>query len=270
MRLDCPIQCGTSNEADADRCAGCGSPLRNHTRLSAHAAHLFNQGLVAARTGELSQARELFAAVVHWMPKDRKARNALALASFELGDEERARHHWNQVLAQRPTDSFATTGLNRLNRADPPTDTELPTDAVPPADINPSGESEPPASAENPADDEPSGSDEPSADASPPTDGETATEGEPPADAEPPADTATSADAVPAADAHTPTDVESPDSQELSADTKPRTGGETAAEDESPTDGEPSAGADASSGAAISRPWRKFTSGWSNLFWRRQ
>lgn len=129
-KVECPIQCGASNEPDAECCVGCGSPLHNHTRLTAYAAQLFNRGLVAARAGELSEARELFAAVVHWAPQDRKARNALALASFELGDEDRARHHWNRVLAQRPSDSFAATGLRRLDDAAPD-----PVDAPPdPAD----------------------------------------------------------------------------------------------------------------------------------------
>jgi outer membrane protein assembly factor BamD (BamD/ComL family) len=119
VKLECPIQCGATNEAGVESCAGCGSPLRNHTRLGDYAAQLFNQGLHAARTGELGVARELFAAVVHWIPLDRKARNALALASYELGDHDRARHHWNQVLTQHPGDTFAVTGLRRLDSAGP-------------------------------------------------------------------------------------------------------------------------------------------------------
>lgn len=124
MKLECPLQCGVTNEADADRCAGCGSPLHNHNRVVAYAAQLFNQGLVAARAGKLSQARELFAAVVHWRPQDREARNALALASFELGDQARARYHWSRLLAQRPSDSFAATGLRLLDDAEPSADAD--------------------------------------------------------------------------------------------------------------------------------------------------
>lgn len=114
MRLVCPAGCGADNDTAAEHCAHCGAPLRNHARLVDHAAHLFNSGLAAARAGELGKARELFAAVVHWAPRDRDARNALALACFQLGDHEQARFHWNAVLAQRPQDTFAATGLRKI------------------------------------------------------------------------------------------------------------------------------------------------------------
>jgi hypothetical protein len=117
----CPLpRCGAENEAGADICAGCGTPLRTHAFLSAYPAYLFNQGLAAARAEKLSRARDLFSAVVHWCPKDWEARNALAYASFELGDAVEARRHWNLVLAERATDPFATTGLERLNQPPPP------------------------------------------------------------------------------------------------------------------------------------------------------
>jgi tetratricopeptide (TPR) repeat protein len=119
--LACPARCGADNESDGERCTGCGAPLRNHARLTDHAAHLFNNGLRAARAGELGTARELFAALVHWLPRDRDARNALALANFRLGDHDRARHHWTEVLAQRPADAFATAGLRRLGTEEPQT-----------------------------------------------------------------------------------------------------------------------------------------------------
>jgi tetratricopeptide (TPR) repeat protein len=116
--LACPARCGADNEPDAERCTGCGAPLRNHARLTEHAAHLFNNGLRAAANGELATARELFAALVHWHPRDRDARNALALANFQLGDHDRARHHWTEVRAQRPNDAFADAGLRRLDALD--------------------------------------------------------------------------------------------------------------------------------------------------------
>ena len=120
MQVECPMnQCRVRNDADAETCAGCGSPLLSHTRLSAHAAHLFNQGLAAARAGEFGRARELLAAVVHWCPLDCTARNALALANFELHDVTQARYHWNQVLAQRANDPFAAYGLRRLDDESP-------------------------------------------------------------------------------------------------------------------------------------------------------
>lgn len=144
MKVECPV-CGMTNDPEADHCARCGCPQRNHTRLSTYATQLFNQGLASAKSGNLPEARELFAAVVHWMPKDRKARNALALANFELGDQDRARFHWNCVLAQRPSDPFATQGLKLLSpphagplsNVDPPTATEPPKPTEPPAATEP-------------------------------------------------------------------------------------------------------------------------------------
>lgn len=115
MRLVCPAGCGADNDTEAERCANCGAPLVNHARLVDHAAQLFNSGLAAARAGEFGKARELFAAVVNWIPRDRDARNALALACFRLGDHERARFHWTAVLAQRPQDAFAATGLRKID-----------------------------------------------------------------------------------------------------------------------------------------------------------
>jgi Flp pilus assembly protein TadD len=52
---------------------------------------------------------------VHWCPHDWEARNALALANFQLGDGPAARHHWTLVLGRRPKDPIATNGLAELN-----------------------------------------------------------------------------------------------------------------------------------------------------------
>jgi Flp pilus assembly protein TadD len=115
MTLRCPVpRCGTENSTKAETCAGCGSALRSYARLSEYPAHLFNQGLAAARADRLGEARDLFAAVVHWCPLDWEARNALALASFKLGDIVAARHHWTMVLSQRANDPFATHGIAQL------------------------------------------------------------------------------------------------------------------------------------------------------------
>lgn len=115
MSVPCPIpNCGTDNDATADSCARCGIPVYNFARLSGYPAQLFNRALSAARAHDLSTARELFAAVVHWCPHDCEARNALALTNFQLGDTTQARHHWTLVLSHRPDDLFATTGLAKL------------------------------------------------------------------------------------------------------------------------------------------------------------
>lgn len=110
--MRCPLpRCGKENLADVTECAGCGVPLDGYARLSAHPDALFTQGLAEARAGRTSTARDLFAAVVHWCPYDVEARNALALAAYELGDLSEARHHWQTVQGQRPSDPIATQGL---------------------------------------------------------------------------------------------------------------------------------------------------------------
>ncbi|MEV6907214.1 hypothetical protein [Amycolatopsis sp. NPDC051071] len=113
--LRCPLPgCGAENAADADACVRCTAPLRHFGRLSAYPAQLFNAGLAAARAGDLNEARELFAAVVHWCPMDAEARNALALASYQLDEHETAQTHWQAVLDCSPGNPFATEGLGRL------------------------------------------------------------------------------------------------------------------------------------------------------------
>lgn len=87
-------------------------PVGGYARLSAYASYLFNQGLRAARASRFGAAREYFAAVVHWHPADTEARNALALAAFELGEADEARRQWEQVRARRPDDSLAGRGLS--------------------------------------------------------------------------------------------------------------------------------------------------------------
>jgi tetratricopeptide (TPR) repeat protein len=90
--------------------------MRNMLYL--YGAHLFNAGLRKARSGQLHQARDLFAAVVYWCPADRDARNALAAACFSLGDKKGARDQWQEVLRRFPADLFASRGLDRLARTE--------------------------------------------------------------------------------------------------------------------------------------------------------
>jgi Flp pilus assembly protein TadD len=89
--------------------------LRNYEHLSRYPAQLFNRGLAAAKAADFGTARELFAAVVHWCPQDWEARNALALANFELGDGVAARYHWNLVLDRYPADPIAVRGIGELD-----------------------------------------------------------------------------------------------------------------------------------------------------------
>ncbi|MFF3573721.1 hypothetical protein ACFYXQ_38785 [Nocardia jiangxiensis] len=115
MTVRCPLtDCDTENAADAEKCVRCATPLRHLARLSAYPDQLFNRGLAAATAGDLGTARDLFAAVVHWCPQDVVARNALALASFQLEDHAAACVHWEAVLDGSPGDPLATDGLALL------------------------------------------------------------------------------------------------------------------------------------------------------------
>ena len=81
--------------------------------------HLFNMGLAAAKEGRISQARDLFAAVVNWCSLDALARNALAMACFAQKDYKEARKQWEAVLARTPEDPIATKGLVSIASATP-------------------------------------------------------------------------------------------------------------------------------------------------------
>ncbi|GAA1557070.1 hypothetical protein GCM10009678_45100 [Actinomadura kijaniata] len=112
----CPLpRCGADNPPDAEDCAGCGTPVRGHVRVTAHAARLFNEGLAAAREGRDAMARDRFAAVVAWFPADVEARNALALAALRLGDRREARRQWEAVRERRRGDGLAGRVLSLLD-----------------------------------------------------------------------------------------------------------------------------------------------------------
>lgn len=105
------------NETFSSECVRCGTPLQSYIRLLNYPASLFNQGLAKARAGAFRQARDLFAAVVYWCPKDVEARNALAMTCLALQDLLEARRQWKLVLDQVPTDAIALRGLKQLDEA---------------------------------------------------------------------------------------------------------------------------------------------------------
>jgi thioredoxin-like negative regulator of GroEL len=112
MKLPCPAQtCRSENDIENTTCVSCGIPLREYFRLYLYPAHLFNQGLKKAREGQFAQARDLFAAVVHWCPTDCQARNALAATCLELRDTQQARCQWEEVINLSSKDDFARQGL---------------------------------------------------------------------------------------------------------------------------------------------------------------
>lgn len=112
MKLQCPIStCRADNDALNETCIRCGTPVREYFRLLTYPARLFNQGLQDAQAGHMTRARDLFAAVVNWCPRDREARSALGAACFALGDGEEAQRQWETVLRYAPSDAFATQGL---------------------------------------------------------------------------------------------------------------------------------------------------------------
>lgn len=122
MKITCPeSSCRKENDALAEECVRCGTPLQSYVQLLNYPAHLFNEGLLKARNGEIEQARDLFAAVVYWCPKDLEARNALAMACLALRHTLEAGRQWEIVLAQSPTDTLALRGLSQIETQFPPT-----------------------------------------------------------------------------------------------------------------------------------------------------
>lgn len=116
MKIICPAStCRADNDPQAEVCKVCGTPLRGFAQLSVYPAHLFNQGLSAAREGQMTQARDLLSALVYWCPMDVEARNALAMVCLALGDRITSRHHLETVLDRSPTDAVATQGIAMLD-----------------------------------------------------------------------------------------------------------------------------------------------------------
>ncbi len=112
MKRPCPINtCHTDNDLQANVCMCCGISLHEYFRLFVHPAYLFNQGLDAARKGNFALARDLFAAVIYWCPKDWNARNAFAAACLELDDLDEARRQWQLVRDGHPKDICAAQGI---------------------------------------------------------------------------------------------------------------------------------------------------------------
>ncbi|MFI0480184.1 hypothetical protein [Actinomadura sp. 9N215] len=127
FKVRCPVpRCGAENAFESDACAGCGVPLGGYARLSAHASYVFNLGLAAATGGRFAEARDHFAAVAYWRPADVEARNALALADFELGHLDDAARQWTAVQDLKPDDPLARLGLARLTPANQPDQSEPP------------------------------------------------------------------------------------------------------------------------------------------------
>jgi len=112
MIITCPeSSCRAENDARQERCLRCQTPLRGYVKLLNHHHRLFNQGLACARRDEYAQARDAFAAVVAWCPRDIEARNALAMACFALRDWQAARLQWQKALELAPNDAIARQGL---------------------------------------------------------------------------------------------------------------------------------------------------------------
>lgn len=115
--LTCPAsRCRVGNDDSSETCIGCGTPLESYARVASHAALLFNLGLAAVAEKRMKEARDLFAAVVLWCPNDSEARNAHALACYQLGDKAEARRGWEAVLARSSRDETASRGMLLLDQ----------------------------------------------------------------------------------------------------------------------------------------------------------
>ncbi len=118
MKLICPVgKCQAENDVQAETCERCGTPLRGYARLSVYPNRLFNRGISSAREGDIRRARDFFSAVICWCPMDSEARNALALACFELKDFKEAQCQWTTVLERKPADTIATKGLLLIRKS---------------------------------------------------------------------------------------------------------------------------------------------------------
>ena len=117
MLIVCPeATCRAQNEASNTKCIRCNAPLEAYVQLLTHPNHLFNQGLLMARSNKLGEARDLFAAVVYWCPNDLEARNALALVCFAQKDFTEAQKQWDKVLAQSSDDKLAKQGVEAVQQ----------------------------------------------------------------------------------------------------------------------------------------------------------
>lgn len=116
MLIACPgVTCRAQNDARNEVCLRCQLPLQGYVQLLTHPNNLFNTGLDMAHANRLGEARDLFAAVVYWCPKDVEARKALAMACFALNDQHEARKQWEHVLEQSPDDELAQQGVAALS-----------------------------------------------------------------------------------------------------------------------------------------------------------
>jgi len=116
MKLVCPVCRSQFENGRTEQCPQCQTPLRSYSKLQNHQANLFNLGLAAAKEKKFAQACEYFGAVVHWYPTDINARNALAMACYELGDFERAKFHLETVLDRSPHDEQAKRGIATIDK----------------------------------------------------------------------------------------------------------------------------------------------------------
>jgi tetratricopeptide (TPR) repeat protein len=117
-QLTCPLgTCQSANVSNAEFCERCGLPLQAFARVSAFPSILFNMGLSKAKEKQISEARDLFAAVVYWCPKDVEARNAFAMACFVMEDYNKALNQWEIILKQSPSNILAKRGLLAIDSA---------------------------------------------------------------------------------------------------------------------------------------------------------
>ncbi|GHO65074.1 hypothetical protein KSC_039660 [Ktedonobacter sp. SOSP1-52] len=117
MQIICPAEnCRTANDPDAEKCIHCGTRIKEYIHIITHQAQLFNEGVTYAHKGDLSRARDLFAAVVYWYPQDIEARAALAMACISVGDLKEAYRHWELILEQAPENTLAQQNIVVLRR----------------------------------------------------------------------------------------------------------------------------------------------------------
>ena len=117
MEIICPqSSCRTSNDVNATSCSHCGTLLQGYMHLSLYPAQLFNQGLEAARQGNVRYARDLFASVIQWCPQDIEARKAFAMACIATKDEQLAYQQYKHIASLAPHDTHTQHALKELEK----------------------------------------------------------------------------------------------------------------------------------------------------------
>jgi flagellar motor protein MotB len=114
--LDCPV-CPRTGVAHGTRhCPNCGVDLQPIWNLRELPARYYNEGLQAARRGELRAALTKLLCALEAGHPDLALRVVLGKVCWQLGDRRQAQLHWAQALAQDPRHAESRRLLRHARR----------------------------------------------------------------------------------------------------------------------------------------------------------